>query len=119
MNDELRECPMCGHEAVYYGDRVSEISLDWRVLCSRCTVMTVPWHSKEAAAKEWNARANDEDAEVGRLLRELQGRLRPGDYIGIHQSGTVDVNGHDIGYGSLVEALREAKAAMKEDECTS
>ncbi len=67
--EELRECPFCGKKAYYSAWEPGQVTTGWRVACSECPVITMPWRSKEAAADGWNARAYDAEIE------ELSSRL--------------------------------------------
>jgi len=125
MMNELRECPMCGNKAHYQEWKIGQTTMGWRVICGGCSVMTANWHSKEAAAKCWNARAYDveierlrADAEIGRLVREML----CDDDISICDVGCADdgeivrvENGEAVGVAdTLLEALRKAKGESDE-----
>lgn len=50
MADLLKDCPACGHEALFQGN------LAVMAICGKCYLHTVVCSTTEEAAKQWNKR---------------------------------------------------------------
>jgi Lar family restriction alleviation protein len=56
MNEELKPCPFCGHEA----EMLNYSEDEWLVYCPASEGMVERWRETEAEAiEQWNRRAND------------------------------------------------------------
>jgi len=66
---ELKACPFCNTDAerseMYGGDNA------YSRLCLQCKMAGPIGKTKQEADELWNARVEDRDAEIGRLVREL------------------------------------------------
>ena len=62
MADLLKDCPACGHEALFQGN------LAVMAICGKCYLHTVVCSTTEEAAKQWNNRPV-EDAMKERIAK--------------------------------------------------
>lgn len=61
--EELKPCPYCGGEAVYYD------TYRFSVHCLDCKASTAYWNGKEYAIVAWNRRVIDDSVKT--ILRQL------------------------------------------------